>query len=122
MLRKVNIRSQNVYPSSIQLNVMPPTLTAFDKTYVREFLTNNPINDTPNVIQIENGPSLIDLNKTRIVTRWKMSKKDAPTTEKTTTVWENTTDDDQIVAVNGIGGVFPKNIDFKLNGQVRCLP
>lgn len=120
--KKIDARSGDAYPSQIDLFSVPHTQTAYERTYEREFLTLNPHKNPPITFRINTGGAMVDLQRTRIVTVWKLQILKEANLSKSNAdeLWENTADKDQVSVVNGFGAVFPMNVKLTIDGQVVC--
>lgn len=114
--KKIDKSSPDSIPESLDLFSTPFTQVAVEKTYEREFLTLNPVNEAPYNFKILTGSSFMVPNKTRIVTQWQLSKKDVETTGNKTE-WTNTASADEINVMNGLGATFIRNLKVTVGGQ-----
>ena len=109
---KLDEKSGSSIPNNINYFETELTNVAIDKTYEREFITLNPINEAPHQFIVLSGASYIDPSKTRVVTTWNLKKR-----EKGKTEWVNVVAEDNVNVVNGLGAAFPKNLKIMANGM-----
>lgn len=109
--RKIDIDSSNSLTSALNFFDVPPTNTSINSSATREYLTLNPLTDTPYHFKIPASTSYIDLSKCYISTEMRIKKFNAAG------ALVNLEEADNVAPINNIGLSFIKNIKIKLNDR-----
>ena len=117
---KIDKASAELLPSGLDYFSTPPTQVAVEKTYEREFLTLNPVMNSPYNFRVLTGTGYMIPNRTRIVTTWTMKKR-VRTKDKDQRVVLSDEQDiksaDNINVINGLGATFIRHMKVKLQGE-----
>lgn len=107
VFQKIDKESRNTITSALSIFDIPPTNVTVSSSAVREYLTLNPISDTPYLFKIHPTSSFIDMNKCYLQTEMRVRKRN----DEGNLV--NLVATDNVSTIQGIGFSWIKNIKVK---------